>query len=86
MKIKRKKLDLRQIVGKGYGTYWNYKGRYRVCKGSRASKKSKTTALNIITKMMEYPDANTLVVRQVYSTLKDSCYTCLLYTSDAADE
>lgn len=75
MKIKRKKLDLRQIVGKGYGTYWNYKGRYRVCKGSRASKKSKTTALNIITKMMEYPDANTLVVRQVYSTLKDSCYT-----------
>ena len=75
MKTKRKKLDLRQIVGKGYGTYWNYKGRYRVCKGSRASKKSKTTALNIITKMMEYPDANTLVVRQVYSTLKDSCYT-----------
>ena len=75
MKTKKKKLDLRQIVGKGYGTYWNYKGRYRVCKGSRASKKSKTTALNIITKMMEYPDANTLVVRQVYSTLKDSCYT-----------
>lgn len=75
MRTKRKKLDLRQVVGKGYGTYWNYKGRYRVCKGSRASKKSKTTALSIITKMMEYPDANTLVVRQVYSTLKDSCYT-----------
>ena len=75
MRTKRKKLDLRQIVGKGYGTYWNYKGRYRVCKGSRASKKSKTTALSIIAKMMEYPDANTLVVRQVYSTLKDSCYT-----------
>lgn len=75
MRTKRKKLDLRQVVGRGYGTYWNYKGRYRVCKGSRASKKSKTTALSIITKMMEYPDANTLVVRQVYSTLKDSCYT-----------
>lgn len=75
MKTKRKKLDLRQVVGRGYGTYWNYKGRYRVCKGSRASKKSKTTALSIIAKMMEYPEANTLVVRQVYSTLKDSCYT-----------
>ena len=75
MRTRRKKLDLRQVVGKGYGTYWNYKGRYRVCKGSRASKKSKTTALSIIAKMMEYPDANTLVVRQVYSTLKDSCYT-----------
>lgn len=71
----KKKLDLRHVVGKGYGRYWNYKGRYRVCKGSRASKKSKTTALWIISKMMEYPDANTLVVRQVYSTLKDSCYT-----------
>ena len=81
LRTKRKKLDLRQVVGKGYGTYWNYKGRYRVCKGSRASKKSKTTALNIITKMMEYPDANTLVVRQVYSTLKDSCYTELKWAS-----
>lgn len=71
----KKKLDLRQVVGGSYGTYWNYKGRYRVCKGSRASKKSKTTALWVIAKMMEYPEANTLVVRQVYSTLKDSCYT-----------
>ena len=63
------------MIGRGYATYWNFKGRYRVCKGSRASKKSKTTALDIIYKMMKYPLANTLVARQVYSTLKDSCYT-----------
>lgn len=46
-------------------------------KGSRASKKSKTTALNIIYRMMEkqYAGANTLVVRKVYRTLKDSCFT-----------
>lgn len=69
------RISLPEVVGKGYGTFWRFRGRYRVCKGSRASKKSKTTALNIITKMMEYPQANTLVIRKTYRTLKDSCYT-----------
>lgn len=44
-------------------------------KGSRGSKKSKTTALNIIYRMMKYPQANTLVVRKTFRTLKDSCFT-----------
>lgn len=72
---KAKVIRLPEVVGKGYGTFWNFKGRYRVCKGSRASKKSKTTALNIIKRMMQYPEANTLVVRKVFRTLKDSCFT-----------
>lgn len=70
-----KKISLPDIVGRGYGTYWRSKLRYCACKGSRASKKSKTTALWFIVKMMEYPQANTLVVRKTYRTLKDSCYT-----------
>lgn len=70
-----KKIYLPDVVGRGYKTFWNFKGRYRVCKGSRASKKSKTTALNIISRMMQYPQANTLVIRKVYRTLKDSCFT-----------
>lgn len=70
-----KKLFLREVVGKGYKEFWNFKGRYRVCKGSRASKKSKTTALNFIYRIMKYSDANLLVVRKVFGTLKDSCYT-----------
>lgn len=37
----KKKVLLPELVGKGYGTFWRWKGRYRVCKGSRASKKSK---------------------------------------------
>ena len=37
--------------------------------------KSKTTALNLITRMMKYPEANALVVRKVFRTLKDSCFT-----------
>lgn len=64
-----------EIVGKGYRDFWGFKGRYRVCKGSRASKKSKTTALNLIYRLMKYPEANLLVVRKVFGTLKDSCYT-----------
>ena len=63
------------VVGKGYKEYWNLKGRYRVCKGSRASKKSKTTALWFIYNIMKYKNANVLVVRKTYRTLKDSCYT-----------
>lgn len=70
-----KQLRLPDVVGKGYGTFWRFKGRYRVCKGSRASKKSKTTALNSITRLMEYPQANLLCVRKTYRTLKDSCFT-----------
>ncbi|WP_321328441.1 PBSX family phage terminase large subunit [uncultured Ilyobacter sp.] len=77
MPLKSKKIYLPEIIGKGYRDYWNFKGRYRVCKGSRASKKSKTTALYYIYKMMEYPEANLLVVRKVFRTLKDSCYSDL---------
>lgn len=73
--MKTKSIFLPEAVGKGYGTFWNFKGRYRVVKGSRASKKSKTAALNLICRMMEYPQANTLVVRKVFRTLKDSCFT-----------
>lgn len=68
-------VKLPEVVGKGYGSFWRWKGRYRVCKGSRASKKSKTTALWYITNMMKYPDANLLVVRKTFRTLKDSCFT-----------
>ena len=71
----KKVLSLNDIVGKGYKDFWSFKGRYRVCKGSRASKKSKTTALNFIYRIMKYPQANLLVVRKVFGTLKDSCYT-----------
>ncbi len=68
-------LPLSHIVGKGYNRFWNFKGRYRVVKGSRASKKSKTTALWYIVNIMKYRGANLLVVRKTFRTLKDSCFT-----------
>lgn len=75
--IKRVSVNLPDIVGRGYGTFWRFEGRYRVCKGSRASKKSKTTALNFVYRIMKHPQANLLVVRKTFRTLKDSCFTDL---------
>ena len=71
----KNKISLPEVVGKGYGTFWRYKGRYRAVKGSRRSKKSKTMALWTISSIMEYPEANMLVVRKVFRTMKDSCFT-----------
>ncbi len=75
LKTKHVKIHLPDVVGKGYKTFWNFRGRYRVCKGSRASKKSKTTALWYIYNMMKLPGSNLLVIRKTGRTLKDSCFT-----------
>lgn len=63
------------LVGGGYREFWEFRGRYRVVKGSRASKKSKTCALWFIVNMMKYRGANLLVVRKTFRTIKDSCFT-----------
>lgn len=81
MRIKKETIYLPDIVGRGYATFWNFRGRYRVCKGSRASKKSKTTALNFIYNLMKYPQSNLLVVRKTARTLKDSCFTELKWAA-----
>lgn len=73
--MKVNKIYLPDVIGAGYKAFWNFRGRYRVVKGSRASKKSKTTALWFITNMMRYRGSNLLVVRKTYRTLKDSCFT-----------
>lgn len=77
----KKEVYLPDIVGGGYKEFWGFKGRYCVVKGSRASKKSKTTALWHIWHMMKYPDSNTLVVRKTERTLKDSAYADLIWAT-----
>ena len=71
------KKGLQAIVGGGYGEFWRFRGRYRVVKGSRGCKKSKTAALWFIVHLMRHPEANLLVVRKVHRTLKDSCFADL---------
>lgn len=69
--------SLNELIGRGYGLFWRTRKRYRVVKGSRASKKSKTTAQNFILNMMAHPEANLLVVRRYERTLRDSCFADL---------
>lgn len=69
------KVDLPTTIGRGYGKFWHSRNFYRVVKGSRGSKKSKTTALNFITRLLKYPWANLLVVRRYSNTNKQSTYT-----------
>ena len=76
------KINIAKKVGKGYKEFWYFKGRYRVVKGSRGSKKSTTISMWIIYNMMKYPLANTLVVRRVFNTHKDSTYTQLKWASN----
>lgn len=81
MKLKTKDnqvvVHLPSVVGKHYGEFWRFKGRYKAVKGSRASKKSSTQSLKVITEIIENPNINWLVVRKVERTLRDSCYAQL---------
>jgi phage terminase large subunit len=63
------------IIGKGYSQFWDDKHFYRVVKGGRGSKKSKTTALNLVSRLMQFPWANILVIRRYSNTNRQSTYT-----------
>lgn len=75
-------IKLDEIVGGGYNKFFNNKNFYRVVKGSRASKKSKTTALNFIFRIMQYSWSNLLVVRRFSNTNKQSTYTDLRWATN----
>ena len=76
------RVSLPDVIGKGYASFWNSRKRYVVCKGSRGSKKSKTAALWHIYHMMKYPLSNTLVIRKTERTLRNSCYSDLLWAAE----
>lgn len=70
-------VNIADIVGKGYGEFWRFKGRYKVVKGSRASKKSSTQSLRVIYEIVSNPVINWFVVRKTERTLRDSCFAQL---------
>ena len=73
------KLTQLQLVGKEYKKFMLCRKRYLVVKGSRASKKSKNTALRWIQLMYEFPLSNLLVVRKYAALLKQSCRADLIW-------
>lgn len=77
-----KTVDLSAVVGGGYGEFWNCQKRYRVLKGGKASKKSTTTALNFLVRLMQNPDANLLVIRQVMDTHRSSTFAQLRWAAE----
>ncbi len=76
------KLHLPDIIGQGYGNFWNNTSRYRVLKGGKGSKKSATTALNFIYRLMKYPESNLLCVRSVMNTHRDSTFAQLKWAQE----
>lgn len=75
-------IRLSDIIGGGYGRFWKDTSRYRVLKGGKGSKKSTTTALNYIYRLMKYPDSNLLVVRAVMNTHRDSTFAQLKWAME----
>lgn len=81
-KPKNSKVDLRKVIGGGYEEFWKFRGRYRVVKGGRGSKKSCTTALFYISAMMRYfhqfgVKPNLLVIRRYFNTHLNSTFSQL---------
>lgn len=70
-------IKLTDVIGKGYNESWHTKKFYKVIKGSRGSKKSVTTQIELIYKMMKYPWMNVIAARRYQNTLRDSVYVGL---------
>lgn len=75
-------IKLSEIIGGGYDDFWSCEKRYRVLKGGKGSKKSATTALNFIFRLMKYRESNLLVVRQVMNTHRDSTFAQLKWAQE----
>lgn len=74
--------NIAKLVGKGYKKFWEFKGRYKVVKGGRGSKKSTTTAIWIIYMMMKFFHVEnlkpcTIVLRRFNITHRDSTFAQL---------
>lgn len=70
-------LDVKSLIGRGYNSFWHFRGRYRVVKGGRGSKKSYTMAYWVIIMMMAYPLANTMIIRKVEKTHRLSTFSLM---------
>lgn len=70
-------ISLQETIGQGYNNFFTTKKFYKVVKGSRGSKKSVTTQLELISKMMAYGWMNVIAARRYANTMRDSIYVGL---------
>ena len=87
MENDKKVISISKLVGGGYKEFWNFRGRYRIVKGGRGSKKSCTTALWYIFNMMKYFHQygllpNLLVIRKHVYLNKNSTRAQLIWAME----
>lgn len=75
------RINLQDVIGKGYNKFWNFKGDEVIIMGSKGSKKSKTIALRWMYLLKAYPRACLLAMRNTGNTMKDSVYADLKWAS-----
>lgn len=71
-------IRISNMISQAYWPAWRSDKQNIVAGGSKGSGKSFFMALYIIWNMMKNPNLNVLVVRRVFGTMRDSCYTDLL--------
>lgn len=79
--MNKEKISLQEQIGKGYATFWNFKGDEIVLMGSKSSKKSKTTALRWMKLLKQYPRACLLSTRDTEKTIRDSVFADLKWAA-----
>ena len=72
------KIAISEIISPAYYPAWTNDVQNLVIGGSKGSGKSYFAAFYIIYNMLKNKDLNVLVVRRVFGTMRDSCYTDLL--------
>ena len=81
MSMNKERISLQEQIGKGYATFWKFKGDEVILMGSKGSKKSKTIALRWLYLLKKYPRACLLATRDVGLTMKDSVYSDLVWAA-----
>lgn len=79
--MNNERISLQEIVGKGYATFWNFKGDEIIIQGSKSSKKSKTAAVRWMKLLKQYPRACLLATRDTEKTIRDSVFADLKWAA-----
>ena len=79
--MNNERISLQEAVGKGYATFWNFKGDEVIIQGSKSSKKSKTAALRWMKLLKQYPRACLLATRDTEKTIRDSVFADLKWAA-----
>jgi len=77
-------IRIKQATGSGYEGFWDCRKRYRIVKGGRASKKSRTAALWYVYHIMKFYHVHNvkpclLVIRRYFNTHKNSTRSELIW-------